>query len=118
MDLYIDLKNFPVYLSKAALVIAVQREVRGAYRARGQGLDEAYVVVRKDMKTNTGAKSIRIAGGVGKGRVRLWDAILGKWNANAAAALYSGPICNSLRRVSPGERSYLLLEDNDPSGFK
>ena len=78
VDLYIDLKNFPVYLSKAALVIAAQREVRGAYRARGQGLDEAYVVIRKDMKTNTGAKSIRIAGGVGKGRVRLWDAILGK----------------------------------------
>ena len=48
------------------------RIVRGAYRGVGQGLDEAFVVIPKDMRFNPGAKSCRIAGGVGGGRVRLW----------------------------------------------
>ena len=118
VDLFIDLKNFPVFTNAQTRSLAAQREVRGAYRQAGQGLDEAYVVIPKDLKWNPGAKAVRIAGGVGKGRVRLWEEIDGAWNGAKAAKLYSGAIKSALKRASPKKKNYILLEDNDPAGFK
>ena len=118
VHLYIDIKSFQVYLHAAMRAIAAMREVRGAYREKGQGLDEGYVVVPKHMKQNTGAKSAKIAGGVGKGKVLLWHNIGKSWNSEVASNLYKGPILAALHRTYPRARSYLMLEDNDPTGFK
>ena len=118
VSLSIDVKNFPVYLNPTALAVAASREVRGAYRMLSQGLDENYVVLPKHLKYNTGAKSARIAGGVGKGRMLLWHELKGKWNGKAAAKLYLGPVRSALRRAWPKKRSFSVLEDNDPTGFK
>ena len=118
VHLYIDLKNWPVYPHANARALGAQCEVRGAYREPGQGLGEGYVVVPKSCKQNTGARSARIAGGVGKGRLRLWHEVGKKWNATRAAELYLGPVRTALRRASPRKRKFLMLEDNDPTGFK
>ena len=118
VHLYIDLKSFPVYPNAAAREHAARREVRGAYRAPGQGLDEHYVVVPKHLKYNTGARAAKIAGGIGKGRMRLWHDIGKTWSGKAAADLYSGPMRAALRRAYPRKRVYNVLEDNDPTGFK
>ena len=118
VHLFIDLKNFSVYPNAESRTIAAQREVRGAYRQPSQGLDEAYVVAPKGLKYNTGAKAVKIAGGVGMGRVRLWHDVGQKWNASVAAELYSGPVRDALRRACPSKSSFLMLEDNDPTGFK
>ena len=118
LSLSIDVKNFPVYLNPAALVVAAMREVRGAYRMKSQGLEENYVVVPKYLKFNTGAKSARISGGVGKGRMLLWHELKRQWNGKAAADLYLGPGRSALRRAWPRKRSFSMLEDNDPTGFK
>ena len=32
--------------------------------------------------------------------------------------MYEGPIKEALQRWRPGKRSWLIMEDNDPSGFK
>ena len=113
-----DLKNFPVYGNAAARAYASHREVHSAYRQPGQGLDVAYVVVPKHLKYNTGIKSARIAGGVGKGRVLIWHDVGKKWNGQVAADLYKGPVRDALRRAFPSKRSFKMLEDNDPTGFK
>jgi hypothetical protein len=118
IQLHIDVKNFPSYTNAAARAVAAQREVRGAYRVAADGLDENYVVMPKHLKYNTGTKSVRIAGGVGNGRVRLWHELAKTWNGQAAAKLYLGPVRSALRRANPKKRSYLMLEDNDPTGFK
>ena len=112
------MKDFPVYINAAARAIAAQREVRGAYCAAGDGLDEACIVIPKHMKVNTGAPLVRIAGGVGHGRVRVWTAVRGKRDGAKAADLYSGDIRFCLMRAVPTKRKHLMLEDNDPSGFK
>ena len=118
VNLYIDVKTFPVYLNEQALAVAAMREVRGAYRQRGQGLDESYVVLPKQLKYNTGAKSARIAGGVGNGRMLLWHELEKRWSGKAAAKLYLGPVRSVLRKANPKKRSFTMLEDNDPTGFK
>ena len=118
VGLHIELKNCPAYVTGQGRVYAAQREVRGAYRAPSQGLGEGYVVVPKNLRYNPGARPMKIAGGVGKGRVRLWHDIGRKWNAHVAADLYLGPVRAALKRASPRQRKFLLLEDNDPTGFK
>ena len=118
IHLHIDLKNFPVYTNGRARHLASMREVRGAYRTLGEGLDEAYVVIPKDMRFNPGAQSCRIAAGVGGGRVRLWHEVGKKWTGKKAADLYKGPLLHALRRGWPTRRTWEVLEDNDPTGFK
>ena len=116
--MHIGLKNFAVYTTAKARDYAAMRMVRGAYRGVGAGLDEAYVVLPKDLRFNPGAKSCRIAAGVGCGRVLLWHEVGKKWNGAQAASLYQGPLLSALRRGYPKSRSWTILEDNDPAGFK
>ena len=40
----------------------------------------------------------------------------GKWNGKAAAEAYEGPLKKVLKRAYPTATSYVVLEDNDPSG--
>ena len=118
VHMHIDLKNFPVYTHAAARDVAAMREVRGAYRQPGQGLDEAYVVLPKELRYNPGAQSVKIAAGVGRGRVRMWHVLKSRWSGATAAQLYKGPLKQTLRRIWPRSRSFSVLEDNDPTGFK
>ena len=118
IQLHWDLKNFPVYVNRQGREYAARREVRGVYRKIGQGLDEGYVAIDKSLRYNPGVKAARIAACVGKGRVRVWHEVGKKWNGRVAAETYSGPVAQALRRGWPGKRKFLMLEDNDPTGFK
>ena len=118
VHLHIDLKNFPAYVNAAARDVAAMRMVRGAYRQAGQGLDEAYVVVSKELRYNPGVKSVKVLAGVGRGRVRVWHVLEKNWCGSTAASAYGGPILQGLRRAWPGKRTFHVLEDNDPAGFK
>lgn len=118
VHLAIDLKTFPVYLNDEGRARAANREIRGAYREPRQGLDEGYVIVNRVLRYNPGTKSVRIAAGMGSGKVRLWHDVGEKWNGEAAAQLYGGPLLHALKRAHPGKRTFRILEDNDPTGFK
>jgi transposase len=85
--LFIDLKKFPVYLTGKSRDYAARRRIRGVFRMKGkkgQGLNPGYVKDPKTHKFNTGAKSALIAGGVGKGKVLLWEEIKGQANGDPA----------------------------------
>ena len=118
VHMHIDMKTFTAYVNAAARDVAALRTVRGAYRQLGQGLDEAYVVVPKALRYNPGAKPIKVLAGVGRGRVRVWHVVEGKWCGSAAARAYEGPLLQGLRRAWPRKRKFQVLEDNDPTGFK
>ena len=118
VQMHWDLKQFAVYPTEKTRAFGAQREIRGAYRQPSQGLDEAYVVAPKHLKYNTGVRAAKIAGGVGKGRILLWHEVGRKWNGKVAADLYQGPVHDALHNAFPRKRSFKMLEDNDPTGFK
>lgn len=113
----IDLKTFQVYLNGKARAAANRREVRGTYRKRGQGLDRPHVKSQRRALPG-GAASAKIAAGVGGGKVILWDEQKKGWGGDAAARLYTGPLLQSLKRAFPGRKTFTVLEDNDPAGFR
>ena len=41
-----------------------------------------------------------------------------KWSGDAAAELYKGAIMDALVKARGAKRSYLICEDNDPTGYK
>ena len=56
---------------------------------------------------------------IGNGKVLLWHVTKGKWNAEAAERMYSGPLRRALEREYPHVRGpWRILEDNDPAGYK
>ena len=65
VHLIIDLKNFPVYLNAKGRKHAAQREVRGVYRMKGEGLHRGYTKSSKSAHHNTGATRAWIAAGLG-----------------------------------------------------
>ena len=97
VHMHIDVKKFPAYVNAPARDVAALRMVRGAYRQPGQGLDEAYVVVSKEMRYNPGVKSVKVLAGVGKGRVRVWHVLKKRWCGRTAASVYRGPILQGSR---------------------
>ena len=48
----------------------------------------------------------------------MWQELARKWNSKAAEELYRGPIINALKKELGAKRRYVLLEDNDPTGYK
>ena len=49
----------------------------------------------------------------------LWEYIDGRnWSGAVAAELYKGPVRRALKKAAGTSRSWRVLEDNDPTGFK
>ena len=121
IDLHIDMKKFKVYLNGKSRARAASEGIRGAYRKHGDGdgLKAPYVKGKKDLKWNPGAQGVLVLAGVKANKVVLWHYLDGKtWNAKEASDSYSGPILECLKRSYPTRRSFRILEDNDPVGFK
>lgn len=118
LHMVIDLKSFPVFLNAKGRHHAAQRLVRGAYRLKGAGLSQGYTKTSKSAKFSSGVKNVMIAGGIGACKVRLWHEIQSKWSGLAAKHLYEGPLLKALKRAYPGRKTFTVLEDNDPTGFR
>ena len=69
-------------------------------------------------KYNPGAQGVNVLAGVGHGKVLVWRYLPKTWDGGAAAAAYSGPVKRALNAEFPGRRTFTVLEDNDPAGFK
>lgn len=118
VHLHIDVKRFPVFLHGDARRFAAQQGVRGAYRTPGDGLGAAYVRPGRALKYNAGAKAAEVLAGVGDGGVKVWEYVEGNWSADQAVHMYTAPILAALRAAHPSKRTFQVLEDNDPTGFK
>ena len=117
--MHIDVKHFQVPLHAAARRRAAQEGTRGAYRARGQGLAAPYVKSAKHLKYNPGARAVKVLAGVGHGKVLLWEYMDKKiWTGELAAEMYSDHVAPALHGAFPGRRMWVVLEDNNPTGFK
>ena len=79
LHMALDLKHFPVYHNAKGRAYAAAREVRGVYRAPGEGLHAGYTKVAKELRFNPGMKSVLVAAGVDKAKVRMWRALDSSW---------------------------------------
>ena len=118
INLIIDVKHYRVLPHGDARRHAAQEATRGTYRKNGQGLAKGHTKPVVKSKYNPGAPGIKVLAVVGNGKVLLWEYIEGPWGGAAAGQAYRGAVKKVLKREFPSRKSYVILEDNDPSGFK
>lgn len=114
---YIDNKWFSPYLTSSARSYARKVTARGAFRARGQGLAKGHVKPKRTLKQNFG-KSVQVAVAISAKKVLMCHQVPGNWNKEAACDMYQNHLAPALRKAYPSKRQFVLLEDNDPVGYK
>ena len=118
LDLIMDNKGFDVPTTTEARKYLAKLKVRGQIRTASEGLDDGMTKPsnRKHRK-NLGGK-VHLVAGISGGRVVLWEYFEGRWNGKKAAEMYKGPIRKILKAKRGDKPSYLICEDNDPTGYK
>ena len=115
---YFDNKHFKVATTAAGRKHLAQQKVRGCYRKKGKGLNPGHV---KPSPKNHGSsgfakKGALVMGGVGGGSVFVWHVIDDRWSGEVAASVVNTVMKPALKKKNPSAKSYLILEDNDPTG--
>ena len=104
-------------ITHAARGYLAQQKVVAQLRTRDEGLqDEFTKPSQKRHRKNVGG-SVDVCAGISNGRIVLWE-YLARWGGQAAVDLYKGPILSTLIKKRGVKTSYLLAEDNDPTGYK
>ena len=116
VQLHLDNHHFKCATTERGRKLLAKSRVRGVYHKRGKSLRSGHVKPNPKLKLATGAKGFLKAGGVGNGKVLVWHTITGTWSGAVAADLYSHVITPALRKEHPGQTSFVILEDNDPTG--
>ena len=118
VDLIIDNKRFDTPTHEQARKYLKKGGVRGHLRLASEGLNDEFTKPsKKKNRMNTGG-SVSVCAGISNCRIVLWEYLKGRWNGDSAVALYQGPIMKALKKERGQKRSYTVLEDNDPSGYK
>ena len=118
LDLIIDNKKFDTPTHERARQYLKEQHVRFHHRTPSEGLNpECTKASRKKNRYNCGG-SVNVCAGISNGRIVLWEYLPRTWNGQVAADLYEGAIIKTLRKVRGEKRKYLILEDNDPVGYK
>ena len=112
----IDGKHFPMYMDAKGRSHNAKRGVRGAYRTAEKAVDANFVKPKNTIKYPT--KRCCVTAGVVKGKNRLWHYIDGPWSAKAASLMYTKHLAPALRKAYPGKKRFIVMEDNDPAGYK
>jgi len=118
LDLIMDNKKFMVPANAQGKRHMKMRKVRGVLRTRQEGLEKGFTKpnMRKN-RINTGGM-LDVCGGIMNNKVVLWEYLPKKWNGEVAKDLYKGAVYKALRKNRGVKRTYKVLEDNDPSGYK
>ena len=118
VDLIIDNKQFDIPTTERARKYLAAQRVRFHLRMPGEGaLPEMTKPCRKKNRMNTGAIA-KVCAGISNGRIVMWEYLPKRWNGEEAAKLYKGAILKTLRKQRGVRPTYLVFEDNDPSGYK
>jgi len=118
VDAFIDNKTFNLYLNHKARTYAAKVVARGTFRCRGGGLAAGHVKPKKSLKFNTGTPSVMVSAAISSVGTLMWHVVEGNWNADAAVNMYENHLFPAVAKAKPNKRKWLILEDNDPSGYK
>ena len=118
VDLVIDNKLFEAPGSNSGRSYQKQTKVRFTHRNRKEGLDPVHTKPdQKRHRKNLGA-GVKILAGISANRIVVWEEARGRWNGKQAAAMFNGVIKKALKKCRPRKKKHLVLEDNDPAGYK
>jgi len=119
VDLIMDNKHFDVPTNDRAKRYARMRRVRFHLRTRSEGLKAGFTRPsgKSKHKINPGAK-VLVCAAIVNCKVKVWEYLPRRWCAAAAADLYEKILYKALRRHRGIKKSYKILEDNDPTGYK
>ena len=118
LDMIIDNKAFDIPTTERARKYLNSQQVRFHLRTPSEGLRKEFTKPgRKKNRMNTGARA-NVCAGVSNGRIVLWHYLPKSWTGQVAADLYRDVIFPTLKRTRGVKRSYRILEDNDPTGYK
>ena len=118
VDLIIDNKRFPIPTSRQAKRRISQKKVKHILRTKQEGLQPGFTKPSASKHKSNPGGYVSILAGICNDRVVLWEEVKGRWNSSKAAEMYAGPIKKVLQRLRPQKRSWLIMEDNDPAGYK
>ena len=62
--------------------------------------------------------ALSVCAGIRKNKVVLWKYLDGRWKGQAAEALCRNDIAGVLRRHAPAKAKPVIMEDNNPTGYK
>ena len=118
VDAYIDCKNWKIPRSVKWRSFLNKLKVRGHLRTRREGLERGFTKPdKRKHHRNTGPNAKVFAAIIG-GRVRVWHYLPKRWGGDVAEGVYRNVLAPALKRHRGEKRRYILLEDNDPTGFK
>ena len=118
IDLYMDNKKWDIPTTARGKRFLNTGKVRGHLRKRSEGLQKGFTKPNaKKHKVNTGG-SVNVCAGIIGGRVRIWHYLPSRWNGEAAEDLYRNVVHPALIKHCAARRTYTILEDNDPTGYK
>ena len=117
IDLIIDNKTFSLPTTPAAREHQQKQQVHGQIRTPSEGIKKGFTKPNPKRHRKFLGGTAHVCAGIAKGRFVLWEYYT-KWSGSTAASMYHGPILSVLKKVHGVKRSYLLAEDNDPTGYK
>lgn len=118
IDMIIDNKVFEAPLTKKTREYHQKQQVVGQLRTRSEGLMKGFTKPNVKRHRRFFGQTLHVCAGVSNSKVVLWEYIQGRWNGDRAADMYKGPIMKALRKHKGVKPSYLIAEDNDPTGYK
>ena len=119
LDLIMDNENWEIPRSAGAKRCSKMRRVRFHLRTRSEGISKGFT--KPSLKKNrvNPRASTTVVAGIINNMVKLWHYLpTKKWNGQVAADTYKGPIAKALRKNRGAKQKYVVLEDNDPTGYK
>ncbi len=117
VDTFLDNKRFAVPTYPRARAYSRMARVRGHLRTRSEGLKKGFTKP-KTKKTAEKGGTVNVCAAIINCKVKVWEYLPRRWSGAAAADLYAGPIAKTLRRCRGHGKSFIVLEDNDPTGYK
>jgi hypothetical protein len=112
-----DNKRWPFPRSLRGKKYLRQTKVRFVLRKKNEGLKRGYTKPdQRKHRTNLGG--VNLVAGIIKGKVRVWHYFDGRWTGKKAAEVYKNVVGPALVRAHGKKRSYTIVEDNDPTGYK
>ena len=118
IDLYMDNKKWDIPTTAKGRRFLKMGKVRGHLRKRSEGLQRGFTKPNaKKHKVNTGG-CVNVCAGIIGGKVRIRHYLPSRWSGEAAEDLYRNVVHPALSKHCTARRSYTILEDNDPTGYK